>query len=121
MSTDFITLDPNSSALKQIDAHELFDGRLKSFGIEEPIDLTPKDPGLRYLRDRCGHGLHVWISRNGKIDSFTSYGGSLPERILEAIEELFEVRIVSEHEPEYLDLMMADEEEGSASATSEGR
>ena len=71
---------------------ELFDGRLKKWGIFEPTKGRKGLPGKRCLAD--GENC-VWVfsCKDGMISVISSYGLYNPYRILKAISEAFDVDI----------------------------
>jgi hypothetical protein len=85
--------------LASIRTAALFDGRLTKFGVQEfhPETATPD---TRCLTDG---GSFLWVSEdeNGLVYRFSRYAGSVPEHILRAIVDEFDVDVVSEHQPEY--------------------
>ena len=95
MSTDF-------RALTTIQVEALFDGRLEQFGVHEHFPSSKMEPGARILADGSNF---LWAYQCPKVvtgfSSYAGYAGNNPCRILAAIEEVFEVEIVSEHDPRY--------------------
>ena len=45
--------------------------------------------------------IHVYENEDCMVTAFTRWGGNNPTYILESVTEAFDVRIVSEYEPEY--------------------
>src|SRR4029453_17168357 len=92
LPTDFRPLTPIRMA-------DLFDGRLEDVGLhEKQCEATPST--WKCLTD--GRNC-LWVScaEEGLVSEFTSYGMNAPRWILQAIGEQFDVRILSEHEPEF--------------------
>jgi hypothetical protein len=90
MSTDFRPL----GAIRMAD---LFDGRLESAGVhEKDAEWTTSDS--RCLTDGRNF-LWVYGNEKGIVSWFCRYGMNAPQFILQAIQNLFDVDIVSEHEP----------------------
>jgi hypothetical protein len=90
MSTNFI-LRPAVSVL------DLFDGRLKKFGIQEHVPPEPIT-GARCLTDGR-NSLWVYLTKNGLVSLLTQYGTDVPDKILDAIGEAFGTEIFAEHDP----------------------
>jgi hypothetical protein len=87
---------------KKILASELFDGRLKNFGIHEH-DRGHSDRNYRCLSDGEKR-LGVPINEAGYITGFASeWNGdwSAPEKILSAVSDAFQTKIFRYGEPEY--------------------
>ena len=78
----------------------LFDGRLGRFGVTERVDNQTTDmsrcltDGNSYLWTYSVEGGRAFFARH-----HSRYGA--PGRILSAVAEAFDTKIVSEHEPEY--------------------
>jgi hypothetical protein len=92
MSTDFRPMTP-------IQMDQLFDGRLAQFGIrEEKTDTS--DVQRRCLTDGKNY---VWVygTESGRVGSFSRNGANSASHIIGAIEDLFDVTIVSEHHPSF--------------------
>src|SRR4051812_12556638 len=59
-------------------------------------------PSNRSQAARSFRGRYIYVAEeNGKVGDFIQYGGNNPIYILTCVSEVFAVRIVSEHEPEY--------------------
>jgi hypothetical protein len=83
----------------RIFASEMFDGRLKKFGVREDSDGAID---TRWLTDGRKNYLCVWINDAGRVVEFTRYMWcGDPNRILAAVAEAFETEIFSEFEPQY--------------------
>jgi hypothetical protein len=93
MSTDF-------RPLKDILAHEMFDGRLETFGVSERFVADQSTERSRCLTDGRNF-MWVYSNDHGFVSGITRYGGNAPSKILRAISETFDTDIVSEHEPQY--------------------
>src|SRR5215204_6489700 len=89
MSTDY-------RLLQVIPSSEFFDGRLTAYGICEHWNAE----GERCLFDSMNY-VHVYENEDGMVTSLTRWGGNNPMYIVESITEVFNVRVVSEYEPEY--------------------
>ena len=81
---------------------ELFDGRLKQFGIAEHL-WDESIPHRRTLTDGRNWLLVLGPASDGDSAGvwFKTWGLNNPHRILAAIEKVFEARIFTEHEPQY--------------------
>jgi len=92
MSTDYRPLTP-------IHMTDLFDGRLEKDGVQEQYGKEATS-NRKCLTD--GRNV-LWAGCNeeGLVSTFTRYGLNSPQRILRAIADVFDVDIVSEHEPEF--------------------
>ena len=87
----------NFIADRRILARELFDGRLKKYGISQGRSTH----GVGYLTDGIGL-LWVYLHDQKFVDVFTIYfSGGDPSKILVAIQNAFKTKIYSEHEPQY--------------------
>ena len=93
MTTDFMLS-------KKISARELFDGRLKKFGIREEIDADNDGKWSRCLTDGSQF-LVVFLTEDGFVDFLWAYGADAPRKILHAICKVFGAEIFSEHEPQF--------------------
>jgi hypothetical protein len=84
---------------EKIDACSLFDGRLEKFGIREHVCVDTTH-ATRWLTDGRNY---LWVNINdaGLVDSFVRRGMNAPGKILNAIVELFDTDIFSEHEPQF--------------------
>jgi hypothetical protein len=93
MSTDY-------RLLREVPACDLFDGRLEEFGVREHV--TPEvTEGSRLLTDGCNY-LWVHIGDKGFVAWLTRYfPNGDPEKILNALANVFDTDIVSEYEPQY--------------------
>ena len=91
MSTDYRPLgDLSFSAL--------FDGRLAKHGIREHVnERTAED--VRLLTDGRNF-VHVFKGKNDQA-KFARFAGNGSYKILNAVCDAFDVRIVSEHDPQY--------------------
>ena len=111
MSTDFLPLAPIRMA-------DLFDGRLKDFGVHE------HDSKNATVKQKCltdGRNF-LWVYGDEKgslVSCFSRYGMNAPERILQAIGEAFVVDIVSEYEPEFWGYETKEEWEAAWAAMAE--
>jgi len=92
MSTDYITAE-------RILFADLFDGRLKRFGVREHINELTSDTS-RCLTDGRNY-LWAYTVRNGTLSGLVRYAGNASSRILEAIADTFDTDIFSEYEPQY--------------------
>ena len=85
---------------KKVSACDLFDERLKKFGIREVID--PHNDGKR---SRCltdgSQFLVVHLTEDGFVDFLGALGADIPRKILNAICEAFGAEIFSQHEPQF--------------------
>ena len=103
MSTDYRPLTPIRMA-------DLFDGRLEKLGVQEQHsdEATPNSKCLTDGRNfLCFYG-----NEEGLASAFTRYGDNAPQRILRAISQEFNVKIVSEYAPQYWGF--SNEEEAEA-------
>jgi len=89
MSTDY-------RPLRAIPSSDFFDGRLTACGIFEHWNAE----GQRCLFDSMNY-IQVYEDEDCMVTGFTRWGGNNPTYILESVTEAFDVRIVSEYEPEY--------------------
>jgi hypothetical protein len=94
MSTDYV-------ADEMILATELFDGRLRKYGI-----LRRFVPGATNNEKRCltdgVNNLWVFVNDDDSVVRFTRYLPSGdPSKILDVIQNAFKTRIYSEHQPQY--------------------
>ncbi len=92
MSTDYVTVERISFA-------DVFDGRLKRFGVEEHIHKDASDI-YRCLTDGRNY-LWAYATSDEILGGFERCGANAPGRILEAIAETFDTDIFSEHEPQF--------------------
>ena len=99
---------------KKVSARDLFDGRLKKFGIRERIDPNNDGKWSRCLTDG-NQFLVVHLTEDGFVDFFSAFGADAPRKILHAICEAFGAKIFSEHEPQFWDLWKAATAERSRS------
>jgi hypothetical protein len=91
MSTDF-------RALKTIQVDALFDGRLERFSIHEHL-AEETHSEARALSDGSNF---VWVYYDSDdVEVIRAYGFNNPCSILDAIEEVFETEIVSEHDSRF--------------------
>jgi hypothetical protein len=86
---------------KELTADRLFDGSLDlKFGVRE--EVFPKTTETR----RCltdGHN-YLWVSidnETGLVALLLRYGANDPNKILNAITDVFDADIFSEHEPQF--------------------
>jgi hypothetical protein len=94
MSTDF-------RPLTNIRACQLFDGRLEEFDVYEHAKPDMTAITRRCLTDGCNY-LWAHIGDDGFLTSFTRYApNGDPSKILNAVGEVFDTYIASEHEPQY--------------------
>ena len=92
MSTDYHLLKP-------VSVRDLFDGRLEEFGVREFVPAAHE--GTRTLTDGNNY-LHVYTDDADLLVACISrYGANAPSKILNAIADAFDVRIVSEYEPQF--------------------
>jgi hypothetical protein len=92
MSTDYCPL-------KKVPACDLFDGRLEEFGVREHV--RPDAEKSRCLTDgrNC---VWVYIDDDGFVSCLTRYyPNGDPEKILNAVADVFDTDIVSEHDPQF--------------------
>jgi hypothetical protein len=88
MSTDYIIS-------KKLKAQDLFDGRLEAFGIREH-----QGDNRRCLTD--GHDfLWAYMNWEGIVSRVTAHGPNGPGKIFHAIDDAFDIQILSEHDPKY--------------------
>jgi hypothetical protein len=80
-------------------AHDLFGGRLDTFGIREEV-ASDTSERKRCLTDGRNY-LWVHLTEDGFVDSLVRYGANAPGKILAAISETFETDVFSEYEPQY--------------------
>lgn len=93
MSTDY-------RPLIDIEAADMFDGRLEIFGVREHRNENTTETS-RMLTDGRNY-LWVYVTDGGLVSGFTRFApNGAPGKILRAIADAFDVAIVSEHEPEY--------------------
>jgi len=92
MSTDYRTL-------KQVSASELFDGRLEKLGIRE----HPADRRMKTRRCLTDGRNYLWVNINdqGYVGGFSRYFPNHAGKILAAVEDVFDIEVLSEHEPQY--------------------
>ena len=98
MSIDFLPLTPIRMA-------DLFDGRLKDVEVHEH---TRSKDTVVLTNDRGRGELWVYGDEDGLVQCFTAYAGACGDdaagrtaRILVAIANAFDVKLVSEHDPEF--------------------
>ena len=92
MSTDYRTD-------KKIKMNDLFDGRLKKYGVREKVKEGRTTQGFRLLKDDSGS---LWVHGDENFQGASRYGlGNCPRNILTAIEAVFDTKLYSEHEPQY--------------------
>ena len=91
---------------KKVSAGDLFDERLKKFGIREEIAPDNDGKWSRCLTDGSQF-LVVLLTEDGFVDLLWAYGADAPRKILRAICEAFGTEIFSEHEPQFWDLWKA--------------
>lgn len=114
MSTYFRAISLVGSALEPIPFQELFDGRLEKFGIHED------KPENSEKRSRLYDGKnYIWVFDDGGDADFACFGLNDPTHILDTIGKLFNVRIFSEHEPEYHGFATYEEWEAALSSEPE--
>ena len=92
MSTDYRLLKP-------VSACDLFDGRLEEFGVREIVPPKPVEC-VRVLTDGNNY-LQVYIDDAGLVGCISRYGANAPSKILNAVADAFDVRIVGEYEPQF--------------------
>jgi hypothetical protein len=92
MSTDYRLND-------KVSAHDLFDERLKMFGIQEYV-MPKTDERSRCLTDGRNY-LWVHLTEDGFVGCLSRYGANAPGKILDAIAETFNTEIFSEYEPQF--------------------
>ena len=82
----------------EVRVEQLFDGRLKLFGVHEgfPEGSTPSKS--RALTD--GHNF-LWVYGDEVVSVIRRYGGNAPNMILNAIAEALNTAIFSEYEPKF--------------------
>ena len=94
MSTDY-------RLLRQVPACDLFDGRLEEFGVREHVKPEATTEKSRLLTDG-GNYLWVYMDDEGFVHLLTRYApNGDPGNILNALANVFDTDIVSEHEPQY--------------------
>jgi hypothetical protein len=91
---------------KTVLMEEVFDGRLKAFGITE-IAFNGDVKGVsRCLFD--GHN-YLWVFGDKYVETITRYKSNNPNSILNAISEQFDTEIFTEDEPGFLGFKDEDE------------
>jgi hypothetical protein len=93
MSTDYRAGD-------KIRMQELFDGRLTPFGVVEELVPSNTSERARVLTDGQNF-VWVYADDGGYVSGFSRYAWNVPRRILEAVAEVFDTEIFSEHEPQF--------------------
>jgi hypothetical protein len=94
MSTDFLTV-------KKIAVRDLFDGRLKEFGVREHVKPDETSKTRRCLTDGRNY-VWVYVDDEGSVAMISRYGlANAPQKILRAIAEAFDTDIVSEYQPQF--------------------
>ena len=92
MSTDYRLLKP-------VSACDLFDGRLEELDVREIVPPKPVE-GIRVLTDG-NNFLQVYVDDAGLVGCISRYGRNAPSKILNAVADAFDVRIVGEYEPQF--------------------
>jgi hypothetical protein len=86
--------------LKEISAHELFDGRLEELGVREHAAVGSNERS-RCLTDGRNY-LWVYIDERENISDLVRYApNGAPGKIMNAIGQVFETYIASEYEAKY--------------------
>ena len=80
---------------KKVSVRDLFDERLKKFGIREKIARDNDGRRSRCLTDGSQY-LVVFPTEDGFVDFLAAYGVDAPRKILNAISETFGTEIFSE-------------------------
>ena len=86
--------------LEKIRSDDVFDGRLESRNIHEHVVPGQTTGSSRCLTDG-EYYLWVHIDAHGFVDQIVRHGLNAPGFILGAIAEIFDIKIVSEHQPEF--------------------
>ena len=87
--------------LRKIGVCQIFDGPLEEFDFYKPVKPDMTTATERCLTDRRNY-LWVFIGNDGFVTSFTRWApNGNPRKILNAVGEVFDTCIVSEHEPQY--------------------
>jgi hypothetical protein len=107
MSTDYATE-------KKILFADLFDGRLKKYGIEEVRKLEGPCE-FHYLTDGT-NCLLVSRMADGMLGSISRHGGNNPRQILDAIREAFDTVIFSEYQPQFWGFNTREERDAAQDA-----
>jgi hypothetical protein len=92
MSTDYATE-------KEIRYADLFDGRLEKYGIKESRE-TKGSSEFHYITDGT-NSLSISADDDGMLGCISRHGGNNPHPILDAIAEVFDTAIFSEHQPQF--------------------
>ena len=92
MSIDYAPLRP-------VRFRDVIDGRLERFGVTEKVGAGTTET-CRYLTDG-NNGLWVRPDADGFARFTRDFSDGPPGRILSAVEEAFDTRVVSEDNPEY--------------------
>jgi hypothetical protein len=93
MSTDY-------RLLEKVRAEEIFCGQLERFGVREHLVAGETTERKKCLTDGRNY-LWAYIDEDGFVSSFSVYGANAPGKVLNAVGELTQSDIVSEHEPQY--------------------
>ena len=94
MSTDY-------RLLRKVPACDLFDGRLEEFGVREHVKPEATTEKIRLLTDGRNY-LWVDIDDDGFVGHLTRYApNGHPGKILNALANVFDTDVVSEHEPQF--------------------
>jgi hypothetical protein len=88
------------ASLEKIRITDLIDGRLEKFGVREHVHPEETNDQQKCLTDgrNC---LWVYGEPDGLVSVMTRYAGNAPGKILGAIAEAFETKIVSKHDPRF--------------------
>ena len=92
MSTDYRSLESLPFA-------DVFDGRLARYGVREHVGSMTCDEH-RCLTDGRNY-LWCYACGPNQLGGMTRYGANCSLRILEVIAQVFDVDIVSEHQPQF--------------------
>lgn len=83
---------------KEITFEQLFDGCLKRYGINEEIVEGQTSPNSRLLTDGKNG---VWVHGDEVVSIVKRCGTNDPGNILNAITNVFDTHVFSEHEPQF--------------------
>jgi hypothetical protein len=92
-------MSTNYRTLEKIDAADVLDGRLETFGVRQQFtdDTTAT---VKCLTDGRNY-LWMYVDEEGFVTLLTRYGRNAPSKILRVIATTFDTDIVSEYEPQY--------------------
>jgi hypothetical protein len=110
MSTVYVTK-------KEIPFVDLFDGRLKRYGVGE-FRRTEGSIEFHYLTDGTNR-VSVSATGNGMLGHITRYGNNNASQILDAIKNVFDTAIFSEDQPQYWGFDTQEEMDAAMETTME--